>query len=422
MNSAFVDIHLGLRPLCITPSSICLIFHNKSSKIQSDKVEVDIQGSLFNNIFQALYLDSRIRASLRIFRSRFTQISAASDGSLFATSSRGFLKINITSVLFRTCKAKKCGCVIVIGKPKEGYGRRHNESIPDELYFTLSNVTIEQWTGKGGKLTIEDSRFYKKRSTSVDGALNVKTIGGKSNITVSNCSFIDKCVNKRRAIAFQIVASNGNAGSVVISNSRFISSGKKQKALLLSPKYRMRLVNITVISFRSGFQVLSSPPRNDTFPIDIYVDKCTFMNNIFDMLLTLLDPTSVYVTIQNTIFISTETIFRKSYAIRLNIPPLENISLTNAVIKLDNDTFQSKTSSNFALFFKGKKRVTIKGCKFLNCWYAHSNVQRWTIQETDDFYETGSGPISILTFADRALKSGCLHSNTIDDTHALWQY
>ena len=140
------------------------------------------------------------------------------------------------------------------------------------------------------------------------------------------------------------------------------------------------------------------------------------------MLLTLLDRTSVYVAIQNTIFISTETIFRKSYAIRLNIPPLENISLTNAVIKLDNDTFQSKTSSNFALFFKGKKHVTIKGCKFLNCWYAYSNVQRWTIQKTDDFYETGSGPISILTFPDRALKSGCLHSNTIDDTHPLWQY
>ena len=409
------------------PSSRCI-------KIRSDKAEVDIQGSLFNNIFQALYLDSRICASLRIFRSRFITINAASDGSLFATSSRGFLRINITSVLFRTCKAKKYGCVIVIGKPKEGHGRRHNESIPDELYFTLRDVTIEQWAGrnskcsavyilhKGGTVTIEDSRFYKKRLTSVDGALNVKTIGGKSNITVSNCSFIDKCVYKRRAIAFQIVASNGNAGSVVISNSRFISSGKKQKALLLSPKYRMRLVNITVISFRSGFQVLSSPARNDTFPIDIYVDKCTFVNNIFDMLLTLLDRTSVYVSIQNTIFISTETIFRKSYAIRLNIPPLKNISSTIAVIKLDNDTFNSKPSSNFALFFKGKKSVTIKGCMFSNCWYAFSDAQRWTIQKTDDFYETGSGAISILTFPDRALNSGCLHSNTIDDTHPLWQY
>ena len=62
----------------------------------------------------------------------------------------------------------------MIGKPKEGYGRRHNESIPDELYFTLSNVTIEQWAGRnskcsavyilhqGGKVTIEDSRFYKR--------------------------------------------------------------------------------------------------------------------------------------------------------------------------------------------------------------------------------------------------------------------
>ena len=37
----------------------------------------------------------------------------------------------------------------MIGKPKEGYGRRHNESIPDELYFTLRDVTIEQWAGIG---------------------------------------------------------------------------------------------------------------------------------------------------------------------------------------------------------------------------------------------------------------------------------
>ena len=35
------------------PSSRCI-------KIRSDKAEVDIRGSLFNNIFQALYLDSRI--------------------------------------------------------------------------------------------------------------------------------------------------------------------------------------------------------------------------------------------------------------------------------------------------------------------------------------------------------------------------
>ena len=66
--------------------------------------------------------------------------------------------------------------------------------------------------------------------------------------------------------------------------------------------------------------------------------------------------------------------------------------------------------------------MTIKGCTFSNCWYAFSDVQRWTIEKTDDFYETGSGTISILTFPDRALKNGCLHSNTIDDTHPLWQY
>ena len=404
-------------------------------RILSDQVEVDVNGSFFSRVSQGLYLDSKISAKVRIFSSEFAKNKADFGGSFFATSPRGFLKINIINVVFSNSKAKKYGCTIAIGKPKETDGRKdRNESIPDELHFTLRNVTIEQWSGKGskcsainillksGQVTIEESRFYKKRLTSVMGPLILKTLGGKSNVTISNCSFVDKSENKRRAIAFQIVASNGNAGIVTISNSVFISSGKKQKALFLSPKYRIKVINITVKSFLYGIQVLSSSPKNGTFPIDVCFDKCTFTNNIYDLMLTLFDPTSVQLTIQNSIFTSNENLFQKGYAIRLNIPPLKNISFSNAVVKLENDTFDSKPSSDFALFFKGAKVVEIKRCTFRNCTYGHSDVQKWIMAQTREFYETGSGAISILTYPDRIVKNGCLEPHTTCDTHPVWQY
>ena len=419
---------IGLR--CIkNPSVRCI-------RIYSDAAEVEIHESFFTELFQALFLESSIRASLRIVNSTFKKNNADAGGSFFATSPRGHLKISLTNVFFSDCSAKKYGCTVAIGKPQENKRRKHyNESIPDELHLTLRNVTVEKWHGrrskctaiqvllKSGKVTIEESRFNKKKLTSVAGALYVTTIGGKSNVTISNCSLIDSGVKKRRGIAFAIVASNGNAGDVTITNSLFISSRKKQKAFLISPKYRIKLINITVALFRYGFQALSSPPENSTFPIDIYIDKCTFMNNVYDLLMSLLDPTSVKITIKNTVFTSNETVLQKSYAIRLNVAPLKNIFSSSAIINLDNDTFDSKPSSNFVFFFRGKKSVTIKRSTFRNCTYTYPDVQKWVMgKKSPEFFETGSGAISILTSPDKPWRNGCLQANTTIDTHPLWHY
>ena len=426
---------VGLK--CIdNPSVRCI-------RVLSTEADIEIHESFFykqsvmKGTGASLFLEANAGASLKISNSTFIENDAGAGGSLFADSPRGFLQINLTNVIFRNCRARKYGCTIAVGKPSRRNRRKHhNESKPDELYFTLKNVTVERWDGKGsrctaihlllksGKVTIDESRFIKKLRTSVDGALLVTTLGGKTNVTISNCSFIDNGETKRQGIAFKIVAFNGNAGIVTVINSLIISRGKKQKALFISPKYRIKLINTTVMFFRYGFQVLSSPPKNSSFPVDIYVDNCTFMNNVYDVLLTLLDPTSVYVTIKNTIFTSNETT-QKSYAIRLNIAPLKNITSSNAVIELDNDTFDSKPSSNFALFFQGEKNVTIRRSKFCNCTYAYPDVQKFYSPENKSggyFYETATGAISILTNPDKPREMGCLQSNTINDTHPLWHY
>ena len=308
-------------------------------------------------------------------------------------------------------------------------------SYPDKLHFTLRNVSVREWVGKwsnystidvnlkSGNVTIQESNFSNTRFPSPNGAVLVLTRGGKSNITVLNCLVIvrDFSGMTSRATTFQMMASKGNAGNVTISNSLFRNIGNLQRALLVSPKYRKRLIIITVISFSYRFQVHSKFPGNFKFPIDIYIDKCTFINNIFDLMLTLCDPTSVRITIQNSLFTSNETLFRKSYVIRLNIR-LYSIKSTNANVTLDNDTFDSKSSVDFALFFKGRKKVTIKRCTFRNCIYAFPRAQRWIMAKDEAFYETGSGAISILNYPDTLKENGCLHSRTTNDTHPIWNY
>ena len=422
---------------CINnPSARCI-------GIQSGKAGVEIQSSCFHKQIvgkargAGLFLQASISAFLKICNSTFKNNRASAGGSLFANTPRGSLTISLTNVLFSNSGARKFGCAIAIGVPPvRKQHRLYNQSFPSELDFTLRNVTVQKWNGqkskctaikvlmRGGKVTLFNSSFYKRLKTSVDGALSLTTLGGKTNVTISRCSLIDHAQNKRKGIAFRIVASNGNAGSVTVTNSLIISKGTKQMAFFVSPKYQIKLVNVTVTSFRYGFQVVSTPPKNDSFSVKVYFDNCTFANNQYDLMFTLLDPTSVEVIIKNTIFTCNETI-QNSYAIRLNIAPLKNINSSNAVIRLENDTFDSKPSSNFALFFEGKKNLTIRRSKFINCSYAYLEVKKWIIPDNksgDAFYETATGGISILTNPDKPLEMGCLRSDTKMNTHPLWQY
>ena len=412
-------------------------------KVQSHLAHIDIQDSYFHKqstlegAGSCLFLEANIGASLRILNSTFWKNEADFGGALFADSPGGFLNISLTNVLFGKCRAKKYGCAISVGKPS--CAGRHDESFPRKLYFNLRNVTIERWEGigskctavhvllKSGKITAEKSKFHKKTRTTVEGALHVHTNGGKTNVTVSNCSLIDKAAIARRSRfpIVEIVAGNGNAGTVTFQDSLIAGSTKGKKAVLISPKYHIKLVNITIMQFRCGFHVVSSPPKNSSFPVDILVDSCTFINNVFDMLLTLYDPTSVQITIKNTIFtgsnyeaVKNDTI---TYAVRLNIPPLKNITSSMAVVELDNNTFSSRPSSHFALFFEGHKYVTVRRTLFRNCINHYRYT--WYISQVSGFiYETATGAISILTDTDKPRQLGCLRPNSTHEIHPTWNY
>ena len=412
-------------------------------KTQSDEADVDIQGAYFHKQStmktsgSCISIEADIRASLRILNSAFNENEAEAGGSLFVDSPDGFLYVNLANVKFTKCSAKMYGCAITIGRPL--WRGHHNQSSPQKLHFNLRNVTIEQWKGKhskctavhvllkSGNVTAEESKFHKKTRTTVEGALTVVTTGGKSNVTISKCSFKDEAVLARRGKIVKVVAGNGNAGIVTIADSLIINNviAKKKVALFISPKYRITLVNITLIAFLCGFRGVSSTPPNGSFLVDISIDNCTFVNNLYDIKLGIYDPTFAKVLIKNTLFTSSNNERVKNsgqtYAVGLLIPPLKHNISSRVVIELDNNTFHSRPSSYLVLFFEGDKNVTIRRTIFRNCINAHR--YKWSYKDKSGFfYETATGAISVLTNLDKPRNLGCILSNSRNWIYPTWTY
>lgn len=405
--------------------------------IQSDKAAVDIRESQFvrQNLTSwretgaALRLEVKLNAYLKVLNTNFTNNEASEGGAVFANSPHGTLNLKFSNSNFKGCGAFKNGrgCAISIGKPPI----HGNTSCPSKLNLTISKVTFSNCHGnfhrcvtvyvrfKSGKVEIKESKWVNNlRKTS--GALHVfaETSESEANVIISRSSFTD---NEGSTIS--ISALNANAGNATIVDNLIANYKNRQKnALSISPNYQIKLENITVANFRYGLKSLRRGSRHEAFPVKIAVVNCTFINNIYDMLSTLHDPTSIQLAIKNTIFTSNE-ITERSYAIRLHIPPLRNTNSSDAVIELDNNTFDSRPSSSFALFFQGNKTLSIRRSIFRNCICLYR--EKWSLSYGSahgSFYETATGALSILTNPDTPLQSGCVHLDVKKDTHALWTY
>ena len=395
--------------------------------IQSDKADVDIRESTFvgHNLTKeagaALRLDAKLNASLKVLNTNFTNNTASEGGAVFANSPHGTLNLNFSNCNFTGSSAIRSGgrgCAISVGKPP----KHGNSSCPSKLNFTILNAMVSNSHGNfhrcvtifvrfnSGKVEIKESKWVNNlRKTS--GALHIfsETAKSEANVTISRSSFTD---NARTTIS--ISATNTNAGNTTIVDNLIANfKNRQQTALSIKPYYQIKLENITVTNFRYGLKSLREPFKHDAFSVNIAVFNCTLINNIYDMLLTFHDPTSIQLMIKNTIFTSNE-IREKSYAIRLHIPPLRNGNSSDAVIELDNNTFDYKPSSSFALFFRGNKTLSIRRSTFRNCVCLYR--EKWSLSN-GSFYETATGALSILTIPDKLLQSGCVHLDVKRNIH-----
>ncbi|XP_078370503.1 uncharacterized protein LOC144654283 isoform X1 [Oculina patagonica] len=395
-------------------------------KIVSDKAVVTIRNSSFlnqtitNDKGAAVFLESKTSATLVLVKSRFRRNRATGGGALFVQSKNGIIKVNISFVNFTECTAKSYGSAILVGNPKSH--ARKNGSRTNKVTANLKEVKVQKFYSYGkeiysvhimlsnGKVIINNSSWSSIQNSSTY-ALTVQNTGGKTNITISGCTF-------NRGGAVRIMATSKKvAGSVIVENSVMSNQHNRiRSSLYLSPKFKIKVFNILFESiFGTGLGIFPWSWLHYTIPVDIYIYNCTFINNTYDIVVNLSDPPEVKFVINNTNFSSRKAEHR-NFGIYFNVKLFKTVS-SNAVIKLDNISFDSRPSNIFVLQFLGKKTFTIQRSKFRNGISFRPYVSRST-----SMYTIGTGAISIVTNPDKLQKTGCINRQTNEDIHSLWNY
>lgn len=419
----FIDVHCihNILLRCIT--------------IKSNEADVQIQDSQFTNQSavkasgSCLFLESNISATLAVFHTMFTRNRAKEGGGLYVNCPNGTLRLTFTGVNFTRCSSQRYGCAILVGRrernsvmsPKRLYASFRNVHFKNNGYNSHSNCITVYILLKTGAVEIDKSAWLNNVNT--NGSLLLKTTGGESNVTILNSIFLNNGIKNASGAVIILEALNNHSGNAKILNTSLVNKAKQKQrsqAMLISTKYYIKLVNVSYVRYKNALTMLLRRPTNNA--IKVLIDNCKFINNSKDIYIYLRDPISVQLLIENSVF-SNSLITEISYAILFVIPPLKNISVSTATINLDNNTFHSRPSSCFALFFQGKKNITIRNTTFAECVSFHRKQWRkFPSRSAGLFYETSAGAISILTSPDKYRQLGCVQLDAHEDTHSLWSY
>ncbi len=216
----------------------------------------------------------------------------------------------------------------------------------------------------------------------------------------------------------RVMATSKHAtGSVTVENCITSNQPKGLKSsLYLSPKFKIKVIKVVFYSIiGTGLAIFPSTLAYDEIPVDICIYNCTFINNSYDILVHLKATTEVKFTIRNTDFSSRKK-ERGKFGIYFSVHQLRKVSSSNAVIKLDNISFDSRPSNSFLLQFPGKKTFTIQrstfrsGTSFVEDVFRHADLS------------IATGAISILNNPDKLQRTGCIRRITNEDIHSLWNY
>ena len=121
-------------------------------------------------------------------------------------------------------------------------------------------------------------------------------------------------------------------------------SGIMSDAIFASSEFHINRTNIELTSHRRALFINGSVPGaySDAYPLNVKIYNCTFLENVHDMVVNLPDPSQVELAIKNTIF-SSRQIISGSFGLLILARPSQILtSIPNAVIELDNVTFDSK--------------------------------------------------------------------------------
>ena len=412
-------------------------------KIYALETKVVIENSSFvgQNAMQGkgggVFIESKLHASLVIIKTSFKKNKANGGGAIYLNrqwyAGSGNLRLILTDVDFTECEATTDGSAILVGKVRELIRR----PIRYALYASIKNVNVKNCFTKtssryrcgsvclmltSGSVTFEEFHWFNSRPDTA-GAVFVGATRGKADVKISRSSFIDGG-HSNRSVFVEVQALGESKGSVVVANTSMFDI--QDRALVISPKYRIKLVNVTTVSCRYGLQISRRWLGHDniTFPVSILIVHSTFKHNVYDISSTIRDPRSVWLKIANTSFLGRpKTQDIKGYAIHFCIPTLNEVKLTGsrASIELDNVFFYSRPASSFSFYFQGKKTLTIRRSVFRDCTSYHREPWNY-YDKKKSIYETSTGAITVLSIPDKPWKLGCVQRDAHNDTHPLWWY
>ena len=408
-------------------------------KIHSEEVQAEIHNSSFvgqrliNERGGAIFFNSTAHGSVVIFNSRFRRNIATGGGALFAHSNNGILRLNITNVNFTKCASERngAGCAILIEEPQKLSTWQNSEGT-SKLIANFREIRVYNCFGLYGKcdgirlmifngeVIIKDSSWINN-TQSVTGALKAVNAGGLINVTISGCRFLRNIVESG---VVRLLSFYPQAGTLTIINS-FISdedeSGNVAAAVMASAEFHINLTSIVFTSNRYALFIKDSivNPHSKAYPLYVSIYNCTFRDNFRDVVVSSQDPSQFELAIKNTIFTSRQTI-PESFGLFILARPLQILTFSNAVIELDNVTFDSKPCNIIHLLFRGQKSLHVKRSSFLNS--VCLDRFRWSDNSSFSVSDISTGAISVVSISDKKLSPGCVEPGSKRDIHPIWKY
>ena len=408
--------------------------------IECDEIEVEIYNSSFQDQYvpsgrgASISLEGKTHAALRVLNSSFGNNRARAGGAINVHSKHGTIELLFSRVNFTACAAEKYGCAVLVGDPKSALVT--NRTATFKLIANFTEVLVNNCSGMkvrrrrkcsvfyflvfSGKMTINGSSWTNNR-VRTDTTFLLGNAGGKTDITVSNCDFVNNSALLPAAVMF--AALGPLPGSIMIENTTFLTQAvdaedKKSNALFISPEFRIELMNVSFSSRNAiGLAIFRfAKTKPQAFAMNIYIVNCTFLNSSQDIVVNILEATEINFNIRNTVF-STKRAGAKDIGIFFAVKPFTKLNLSSAVIELDNVTFLSRPCSVFNLLTPGEKTLKIRNSIFREGICSRQQGSRYHP------YHLGAGSISILALHDNLNQSGCVgHQYTRKNIHPLWNY
>ena len=371
----------------------------------------------------ALSIECKGSASLVVKNTTFARNKAYSGGgAIFFNSVKGnLLTLELTNVNFSECESGTQGSAVLVGKTHSLIAKPINYVL--KAHFR--NVRVKNCADphssicvvlKSGFVEFERFHWVNTFSKVSEGIFVASTGTVKTNVSILKSNFTDSHYNG--SVFVRIEALKKHRGKVLLANTSMYNN--QNVALIINPKYEILLKNVTIAYCRHGLQTSNEwlfPSELPLKPVEILIENCTFKRNVYDVSITVREARSVSFTVNNTNFIGQSN----GHAIRFYMPAVGNKTKTSrATVKIDKVSFDARPASYLALYFQGKKYVTIRRSTFRHC--TSVNQELWNYGDSKFSYETATGAISILSNLDKRYKTGCVQRNINNNTHPLWRY